>query len=66
MSIGSLLNAANCVFVLFLCSADCLESSGTNNTRPRNPAWYKMKEVFKWSFATSSDDDENNSEEYAL
>ena len=40
----------------------------SNNTRPgKSQAWYKMKEVFKFSFNVSSDDeDASEPEEYAF
>ncbi len=40
----------------------------SNNTRlGKSQAWYKMKEVFKFSFNVSSDDEEaSEAEEYAI
>ena len=40
----------------------------SNNTRPgKSQAWYKMKEVFKFSFNVSSDDEDSSEpEEYAF
>ena len=40
----------------------------SNNTRPgKSQAWYKMKEVFRFSFNVSSDDEDGSeAEEYAF
>ena len=45
-----------------------LHFPSSNNTRPgKSQAWYKMKEVFKFSFNVSSDDeDASEAEEYAF
>ena len=42
----------------------CFSGTAARTLPKRTPAWNKMKEVFKWSFTASSDDEdmEPNSE----